>query len=479
MSAASAFRDYWDSALADVIRQLADAKAACGDQRVSMQRRTMSLGEIEKHLAPVDPIVAPPDTQDEETGQGHLIDRNETVQHKALHWLQEELKDFVKRLHPGAALDRGNLKVLSESTDDLQGHFGTITQGWDTLVSLKQQLLVPDEALQARRSWYVSAFADVERSLRESICRAVSFLGTVEPVKAAAVRTIGHLNVVLNPENVLSGMSSPVIAATALAKRLSEGLDVTLDAADFFGRAIGVRDLGKSVWQSGFRKKFSALGADKAAILNSLVLIRHRSLHESGQHGAPLATNAEGFFDLPPHSLLEHAELLYGHGISYSLAVMDAVSRGLQPVAKDISVARHKAAAELHVANMQLLQEKRWWLAWLTADFVNEAYEDPTRLMLQFNAGFARQKLGYFDRQEIRSINVSEASPRYVILKKCLLKEWNGIKGDMARALESRDMTPDELSSWPALEALRERKELTSVMERFVGGRLSTRKRGA
>ncbi|MEO8381404.1 MAG: hypothetical protein ABI779_17220 [Acidobacteriota bacterium] len=476
MSATPDFKEYWNSALADVISQLAGAKAACRDQRVAMQRKTMSLGEIEKHLAPVDPIVAPPDSRDDETGQGHLIDRHEDVQQHALQWLQTELKHLVKGLHNAAALGRDNLRVLSGTTEDLQGHFGTITQGWDTLVSLKQKLLAPDEALQARRNWYVSAFADVERSLRESICRAVSFLGTTEPVKAATVQTIEHLGVLLNPESVLSGQRSSAIAANALAKRLSEGLDVTLEAADFFGNAIGVRDLAKSVWNNGFCKKFSTLGAQKTAILRSLVQIRHRSLHESGEHGTPPAASAEAFFELPTDSLREHAELLYGHGISYSLGVMDAVSRRLEPSPKDVTIARHKAAGELHVANMQLLQERLYWLAWSTAEFVNEAYEDPTRLMLRFNAGFARKKLGYFDPKEIRDIDVSEAAPRYVILRKCLLGDFNGMKKEIERALVSRDMTPEEFS-WPALEDLHERKELPTVLDRFERGRVGSRKK--
>jgi len=44
-------------------------------------------------------------------------------------------------------------------------------------------------------------------------------------------------------------------------------------------------------------------------------------------------------------------------------------------------------------------------------------------------------------------------------LKKCILQEWADIESVITDAVESGDMTLDELETWPALELLRKQPE--------------------
>jgi hypothetical protein len=121
------------------------------------------------------------------------------------------------------------------------------------------------------------------------------------------------------------------------------------------------------------------------------------------------------------------------------------------------AVARYKASSELRVGTMVLLRRRLWWLAGSLADYLRERYEDGDGLMLRLNAAFAHSQLGIPPdwKNEVANINVDDKAPRYRLLKKSILHEWAGIDLVVKEALESGDMTVDELKLWPALEALR------------------------
>jgi hypothetical protein len=459
-----AFKSYWDCALIDVVRQLSAAIAACDDGRLKESKDHLTLQDIRRCLSSQESsVVSKPESN---LGRGHLLD-DDKVSLRALEWLQQELKNLIRSKFPNVTFNKDELKVLSASTEDLKAHFGNLTVGWDQLFGLKQMLLAPDEVLQARRDWYIAIVADVERSLREAICEAVKWLGHSDPVRMAVVKTAKHLSLTLSAQRALSKVPSLDIVAEVLAERMSESVTDTFESADIFLDSFGERSFENSVWRDGFLKTFKRLGSDRVEILTSLVKFRQQCLHPLH---AGLGEESDAFLD-GTADLKTAAQLLYGYGIEYSLAVMDAVSNGPSIDQDEKQVARKKLAMELHVANLTLLKSGLLWLAWSTAEFVHQTYEDKSRLMLLFNAGFARKRLNCFDYKQIRGIDVDAkgVAVRYKILKKCLLCEWGGIAKLMEEALDSGDVTVHEFESWPALEDLRARKEFNTALMKFQG----------
>ena len=480
------FKDYWNKALAGVSRQLISATSTCKDPRLEVPISTIDLAEIAKGLKPPRLTVTIQDDEFGNAAEGHMIAEGREGLSDALEWLQQEVADLVKEMSNdanGADLKQIN-RVLDFSADDITHHFGTLTEGWDRLVTLKRRLLLPNRALLARMAWLVSIFADIERSFREAICLAVQCLGKVEPVHNAAVASLHDISLELSPKEVLHAKKGEDAVAGAFAKFMAGGLDRTLNVAEKFGQQLGVMDVANEPYEKGFHIEFEDLGENTKEIIQTLVHLRHAVLHDTGSITTNQSMDGTGTLDPPcaddlltwePDRFRAVAQMMYSGSIRYSLGVMEVVSRHLlkTPTLTDsIEVARYKAAAELHVASFELLKEELWWLAWSMADFVNERYEGKSRLMLQLNAAFARSKLGeqYFSPADVRAIDVKNAAPRYQIMRKCLLGEWEGMEELMHKALESRDMTLDEFNRWPALESLRGKEFFHDLIATFEKG---------
>ena len=212
-------------------------------------------------------------------------------------------------------------------------------------------------------------------------------------------------------------------------------------------------------------------GVDRADPIKSLTDIHNKTLHDnapSQRRFSPvdlaaierLQTNPLWRWSNKKRDAL--SQYLYGYSIVHALTIMDVISNRIAPptdpagISGVAGVARYRASAELRVENLELLKSELWWLAWATAEFVSSRYDDKTKLMLQLNAAFAQSQLDVGDWQgRVRAINVDDASPRYQLLKKSILREDEGVGPIITEALKTRDMTKKEFDEWPALAHLR------------------------
>jgi hypothetical protein len=472
----SPFRNYWDLALASVDRQLVAAESACADRELSDRALPVSLGAISKLLERARPVLSPSVTY-QNPDSGHRIREQDELFQAALQWLQEEIRDLLPSNVDGA--ERSEiLSVLRLPAEDIKLHFGTLTEGWDRLVSVKHQLLLPDSTVLARSAWLVSLMADFERSLRDAICIPIEWLGRLEPIKKAASHIITEQGIRFEPDALLRHVKTDSAVAQAISQSMAEGVTTTLDVTSYFAKHLGIKDFEGDCFKRGFHVELNALGSNSREIILRLVELRRVVLHDttsvgnaSGNH--VLTKSNFGILDKwNVEKLQVIAQFLYSYSIHYTLAVMDVVSRehmGDSKNEKNAKVARTKAASELHVGSKALLKEKLWWLAWSLADYVRERYEGKDGLMLKLNAAFAQSKINTPRdwRKGAVAIAISKnAAPRYHLLKKCILGEWTGISPLIKEALKG-DMTLAELDSWPALEALRTRTVYNNATAEF------------
>jgi hypothetical protein len=107
-----------------------------------------------------------------------------------------------------------------------------------------------------------------------------------------------------------------------------------------------------------------------------------------------------------------------------------------------------------------MLKSSRWALAWVTGSAIEQIGDDERQDMPRMNRWFAQIKLadGRFHAdavRELRGYRPRSEKPRYEILKKSILREFDDIEPFLDRALEDSDLTINELEEWPALEFLR------------------------
>lgn len=470
----SPLRNYWDLALASVDRQLVAAHSACAD--LSDRALPVGLSAISALLKPVKPIFTQPVTY-QNPDSGHRILEQDELFQAALQWLQEEIRDLLPSTLDSA--ERSEIsRVLEMSAEDVTTQFGTLTEGWDRLVSIKHLLLLPDSAVLARSAWLVSLMADFERSLRDAICIPIDWLGRSEPIKKAASHIITEQSIKFEPDALLRHVRTDSAVAQAISQSMAEGVTTTLGVTSCFAKHMGIKDFEGDSFKRGFHVELDDLGSNSKEIILRLVELRRVVLHDttsvgnaSGNH--VLTKSNFGILDKWDAKQLQViAQFLYSYSIHYSLAVMDVVSRtpmGASKGAKIAQVARHKAASELHFGSLVLLKQELWWLAWSLADYVRERYEGKDALMLKLNAAFAQSKINTPKdwRKGAKAIVVTKkAAPRYHLLKKCILGEWTGISPLIKEALKG-DMTLAELDSWPALEPLRARPVYNTATAEF------------
>ena len=467
-------------ALASVDRQLVAAASACADRGQGVHAPPVGLSQIRDILDRVKPIVSPPTTH-ANSESGHKIQASDELFQDTLRWLQEEIRWLLKTLpSDGYMAELKEIQsILELSAEDTAHYFGTITEGWDRLVSVKHKLLLPDDAVLARSAWLVSLMADFERSLRDATCLPIQCLGRLWPITKAAANTIDEQGIKLRADAILHHERTDNAAAHAISESMAEGVAATLGVTRCFGKHLGIVDIEGNSFKRGFHIALKALGTGSDDIILSLVDLRRLALHDTSSVTArsPAGLRASMKSNFGPldkwnfEKLKIVVQFLYSYSIQYTLAVMDAVSRAAHvgPRNKVSIVARYKAASELRVGTLVLLKQKLWWLAWSLADHVRERYEDRDGLMLRLNAVFAQSQIGTLRdwRREALGIEVTGKAPRYRLLKKCILGEWTGISSLIRESITSGDMTLDELSSWPALEPLRTRAEYNKIVKEF------------
>jgi hypothetical protein len=471
------FRNYWDLALASVGRQLVAAASACADRGFSDHPSPVSLRAVCKLLKRARPVLSPRDAY-ANLDSGHKIQKEREPFQASLQWLQAEIRDLLP--YTDEKLERKEiLEVLALSAEDTELHFGTLTEGWDRLVAIKHQLLLPDDSLLARSAWLVSLMADFERSLKDAICLPIECLGRLEPIMKAASQIITEQGIKFEPNALLRHARTDSAVAQAISQSMAEGVATTLGVTSCFARHLGIKDFEGESFKRGFHVELEDLGSNSKDIILRLVELRRVILHNTTSVGNSSSNHVTMTSNFAPvdkwdaEQLKVIAQFLYSYSIHYTLAVMDVVSRTLIDApknGKNAQVARYKAALELHVGSLDLLKHKLWWLAWSLADYVRERYEGKDGLMLQLNAAFAQSKIDTPRdwKRKAREIEVTKkAAPRYHLLKKCILGEWAGISPLIKKAVIEGDMTLAELDSWPALEPLRARPEYNKAIAEF------------
>jgi hypothetical protein len=295
----------------------------------------------------------------------------------------------------------------------------------------------------------------------------------------ATSQIITEQNINFAPHALMRHLTTDSAAAEAISQSMAEGVTKTLDFASCFASQLGIKDFEGDCFKRGFHVELEDLGSNSKEIILRLVDLRRVVLHDTtsiggSQGNAGKPTSGFGLlsrWDLEKLQVV--AQFLYSYSIHYTLAIMDVVIRELldeQKNGKSAKIARHKAAAELHVATLVLLKQKLWWLAWSLSDYVRVNYEGGDGLMLRLNAAFAQSKIGKPEdwRNGALDIKVSKkAAPRYQLLKRCILGEWNGIAPLIIKAVTMGDMTLTELATWPALDLLRNREEYNKAINRF------------
>jgi hypothetical protein len=477
----TAFTTYWDLALASVDRQLASAASACIDGRLNINKPPVSLVQIRSMLDRVKPIVSSPDAY-ADPNSGHKIQSSDERFQGTLKWLQKEIRDLLKTLPSDEFKTERKeiLHILGLSAEDIAHHFGTLTEGWDRLVSIKHMLLLPNDAVLARSAWLVSLMADFERSLRDAICIPIQCLGRLEPIMQATAATIADRGIELRADAVMCHERTDTAVAQAISESMAVGVAATLEATHIFAKEIGIVNVAGNSFEQGFHVKLESLGLSSEAIILSLVDLRRIALHDTSSVIKRPTTDLHATMKLTPTPLDKWnftklqviAQFLYSYSIQYTLGVMDIVSKAVSNDSRtrELSlVARYKAASELRVGTLVLLKQELWWLAWSLADLVRDYYEDGDGLMLRLNAAFAQSSINMPRdwRRKVVEIEVKGKAPRYHLLKKCILGEWSGISPFIKKAITSGDMTLDELSSWPALARLRDRTEYNKVIQEF------------
>jgi hypothetical protein len=214
------FPHYWNLALASVDRQLVTAISACTDRGLATHSSPASIRGILEMIESVTPVQSLQDAH-AMPDSGHKILSSDGHFRATLKWLQEEIRDLVFMLPVNGyeAEHAAIARVLMLSAEDTAHRFGTLTEGWDTLVTIKHKLLLPDDAVLARSAWLVSLMADFERSLREAICLTIECLGRLEFINRAAADTVTEQRINLLPHDILRYEKTENAVAQAFRSR--------------------------------------------------------------------------------------------------------------------------------------------------------------------------------------------------------------------------------------------------------------------
>jgi hypothetical protein len=479
---------YWDNALSLVSRQLVSAMAACAfvEEPPSDSQRS-SLQDVADRLRGSTPKAKVPDSA-AHADRGHLIRADDPRFEEALEWLQQELRTLLEH-QPGEGYEaeRSKIeKILHLSPLETEQHFGTLTDGWDKLVSLKHTLLLPDRVDSQWSSWFIGLMADFERSLRGIVCLTIQHLGRSEPVRTAILETERAMDIPGPTAGSALGQGTAEAAvADAFSSYMARGVGQTVRVAAHFCGALEVRTAELDSYARGFVPRLGEFGDSTMQIIDGLIGWRRRLLHnvtsvEESDRGDWTATDPS-LRRLRTSSTTYGktiVQFLYGYSVHAALGIMDVISASAETADSRqelASVARYKAACELRHSDLELLKKELWLLAWALAENVRTfEYEEQSKLMLQFNLLYAQSELeipGW--REEVESIGGEESAPRYKIVKKTLLQRWDGMEELIAQAMFSRDMTADELLTWPVLRRLRERGTIDDVVKGIASGSIS------
>lgn len=428
---------------------------------------------------------------------------------KVLTMTQRELEARIARLDPGSRsnADKRQLreKVLAASPRELAEMFGSLTNAWDTLVSVKLKTWQPDERRRSIDAWLIALVSECERFVRDFITLTLSTVGGDVRGLLDEFFSEEGLDIPIPIPSALIEHRRPLDAIVlAVSEYSEEGSAHTIEVAEALGEALdfevfpgggdhtptGPHPEAGSSFCPGIHPGFVDLlewtcpgGEEVSArsVWNSLVAFRRRTIHGPADFDRAGSSREHPIYEAGVDQWQLITDFVGALGLRFALMLTTSIA-SRQPVSKsrsksnadaDPDTLRHKLSAEFRFVIKDLLgeQQARYALAWTLCELgmalEGGRIEAP---MLALNSFFARQKLGestpgqtFIDSQEIRDYEVSEKAKRYVLLKRSLLGEFEDIANLLDDVVhKEHNMARVEVEEWPALTALRRSSEYRS-----------------
>lgn len=421
--------------------------------------------------------------------QGEAINRKDPVFREVYKDLCAEITEVVLKRHGENWRDivPQLASALDTSLDDLASEFGSTTAGWDAMVRLKYELVQTNKSVQRKTDWLISVVSSVERAVRANTLMAVQYLGQSPKFSPILTEIVGEMKLDLGEELLPNGdnMEQQI---RAISSYMTAGITQTLEVADgLIMKATGHQNQ-EPVFHEGFENSDlpALLECDSSwpSVFKRIVALRDKALHDDSSSDLSMYMGGisahhkdlEDFSDLSRSSLQTILEFMFAVSISRCIQLMGVIAEFSEvdtETNSEVALLRYKAASELRVRTLDLLIDKRFWLAWCLADATNENFEISNKLMLEINVAFARKKLAtayrmgdLFDVRCVPDLG-SNRNVRYLILRKTLLGQFDGIDDLIMSALVSKNMSKQEFYQWPALEDLRAIPSFAHVLAEY------------
>ena len=485
-------RTYWSDSLTELSIQTEAAKRFCeSNLRLSEQFARDSFRDLVYKFLP------DPKSQISTLEFGNKLDSNFKEDGEAITQKDEaflaafaSLKDEIKALliMREGPLWESNYPGLKDILDAdlylISMRYGSLTNAWDAFVFFKMALVQPNREVQLRSEWMISLVAFVEQSFRSSVIRTMKLLETTNGGKELAETISGHF---------ASKMKSLGIENAFQKLNGAKGIfsDINKEADIFcFQIAAGVildqlenKDMQFEHLDRGFCQYLREIGDDEDEIFRSIVIIRDRLLY-SDMLNTSLSQKASGNLPEMLEASTEYcnvvAQFMLTECVKLNLRMMDSVLRYLAKDAnkgvsnEEFSELKARAMSEVRVYNLSLLKKDLYWVAWGLSETAHMHFESVEDLMLQFNSAFARRRISedtdnarYFSYSDVPEVR-EDHSVRYKILRKTLLKDWEGIEELMVTAsVEKGNLSIDEFEGWPAFEYLRSKEFYKPTLTRI------------
>jgi hypothetical protein len=444
-----------------------------------------------------------PELRDKPVGDdsGEVV-RDDEEFRRVLTMTQRELKARIDRLEPGrrSNADKRQLreKVLTATPRELAEMFGSLTNAWDMLVSVKLKTWQPDERRRSVDAWLIALVSECERFVRDFITLTLSTVGgDVEGLLDELFAPHG-LNIPIPAPSTLIEHRRPLDAIVrAVSEYSEEGSAHTIEVAEVIGRALdfevfpggndspvaGRYPEAGSSFCPGINPGFVDLldwvcpsGGEVSARLvwDSLVAFRRRTIHGPADFERAGATGDHPIYEAGVDQWQLITDFVGALGLRFALMLTMEIalmqkpprSRSKKGADADPETLRHKLSAEFRFVIKGLLseQQERYALAWTLCELGMVLEGGRAKApMLALNSFFARQKLGeagsgktFIDSEEIRDYEVSEKAKRYVLLQRSLLRDFQDIAELLDEVVyKEHNMARVEVEEWPALAPLR------------------------
>jgi hypothetical protein len=493
------FYDYLISidSLRELAQEIEDAKSV-----------RVTQGNIDAMISNAEQLSKPQFvSQSADDDSGEMV-RDDEEFRKVLTMTQHELRTRIAKLEPAPRSnpEKQQLreKVLSASPKELAEMFGSLTNAWDTLISVKLKTWQPDERRRSIDAWLIALVSECERFVRDFITLTLSTVGSdVSELLDEFFSEEGLAIPIPQPSTLIEHRRPMDAIALAVSEYSEEGSAHTIKVAEALGEALNFEVFPKggdhsatgpypgagSSFCPGICPGFVDLldwtcaGGEPAStrsVWDSLVAFRRRTIHGPADFDRAGSSREHPIYEAGVEEWQLITDFVGALGLRFALMVTMEIARKRSSKSQskrkpeaDPDTLRHKLSAEFRFVIKGLLGEKqaRYALAWTLCELGMALEGGPSQApMLALNSFFARQKLSdggsgqtFINPQEIRNYEVSERAKRYVLLKRSLLNEFNDISKLLDEVVyREHNMARVEVEEWPALAALRESSEYRS-----------------